>query len=214
MIEGWKINSIITLESGQPWGHIDMGTDAAGTGPLPVSPPATAPIRWSFYGKTSDFKARPTPIPFFAGSKDPTNPTGNSACNAQALSLDGGTAGGPATNSPPSFGCYAQSCSIMIPPPFPHFGNMGRNTFLDSRFRNFDISFAKNWHFGERLRLPFRAEFFNIFNHPNFANPYAGQNGFGQNDPSTGSFGSECATPDVAAANPVIGSGGSRAVQL
>jgi hypothetical protein len=214
MLEGWEINSIITLESGQPWGPIDMGTDAAGTGPLPVSPPATAPIRWSFYGKTSDFKARPTPIPFFAGSKDPTNPTGNSACNAQALSLDGGTAGGPATSSLASFGCYAQGSSIMIPPPFGHFGNMGRNTFLDSGFRNFDISFAKNWHFGERLRAQFRAEFFNIFNHPNFANPYGGQNGFGQNDPSTGSFGCECATPDVAAANPVIGSGGSRAVQL
>ena len=29
-----------------------------------------------------------------------------------------------------------------------------------------------------------------------------------------GSFGCGCATPDVAAANPVIGSGGSRAVQL
>ncbi len=214
MLEGWEINSIITLESGQPWGPIDMGTDAAGTGPLPVSPPATAPIRWSFYGKTSDFKARPAPIPFFAGSGDPNNPTGNSACNAQALSLDGGTAGGPATSSLASFGCYAQGSSIMIPPPFGQFGNMGRNTFLDSGFRNFDISFAKNWHFGERLRAQFRAEFFNIFNHPNFANPYGGQNGFGQNDPSTGSFGCECATPDVAAANPVIGSGGSRAVQL
>jgi hypothetical protein len=60
----------------------------------------------------------------------------------------------------------------------------------------------------------FRAEFFNIFNHPNFANPYGGQNGFGLNDPSVQPFGCGCATPDVAAANPVIGSGGSRAVQL
>jgi hypothetical protein len=54
---------------------------------------------------------------------------------------------------------------------------MGRNTLLDSGFRNFDISFAKNWHFGERVRAQFRAEFFNILNHPNFANPYGGQNG-------------------------------------
>ena len=58
MLEGWELNSIVTLESAQPWGPIDMGTDAAGVGPLPVSPPATAPIRWSFYGKTSDFKSR------------------------------------------------------------------------------------------------------------------------------------------------------------
>jgi hypothetical protein len=76
------------------------------------------------------------------------------------------------------------------------------------------FSLAKNWHFGERLRAQFRAEFFNIFNHPNFANPYGGQNGFGFNDPSVQPFGCGCATPDVAAANPVIGSGGSRAVQL
>ncbi len=214
MLEGWEINSIVTLESGQPWGPIDMGTDAAGVGPLPVSPPATAPIRWSFYGKTSDFKARPAPIPFFGGSGDPTNPTSNSSCNTQALSLDGGVAGGPATSSLAAFGCYAQGGSIMIPPPLGQFGNMGRNTLLDSGFRNFDFSLAKNWHLGERVRAQFRAEIFNILNHPNFANPYGGQNGFGQNDPSTGSFGCECATPDVAAANPVIGSGGSRAVQL
>ncbi|MGA9975122.1 MAG: TonB-dependent receptor, partial [Candidatus Sulfotelmatobacter sp.] len=40
MREGWEINSIITLESPQPWGPMDEGTDAAGVGPLPVSPPA------------------------------------------------------------------------------------------------------------------------------------------------------------------------------
>ena len=113
-----------------------------------------------------------------------------------------------------SFGCYAQGNSIMIPPPLGQFGNMPRNLFPDSGFRNFDLSVAKNWHFGERLRAQFRAEFFNILNHPNFANPYGGQNGFGLNDPGVQPFGCGCATPDVAAANPVIGSGGSRAVQL
>lgn len=54
-----------------------------------------------------------------------------------------------------------------------------------------------------------------IVHHPNFANPFGGQNGWGHNDPSVpGVFGCSCATPDVAASNPVIGSGGSRAVQL
>ncbi|MGB8916522.1 MAG: carboxypeptidase regulatory-like domain-containing protein [Candidatus Sulfotelmatobacter sp.] len=206
MLQGWELNSIVTLESGQPWGPIDLGTDAAGTGPLPVSPPAFSPIRWSFYGKPSDFKSGPNPIPFFPG-------TSNAACAAQALNVDGGTPG-PSTESLSSFGCYAQGSSIMIPPPLGQFGNMGRNLFRDSGFRNFDFSVAKNWHFGERLRAQFRAEFFNILNHPNFANPYGGQNGFGLNDPSVQPFGCGCATPDVAAANPVIGSGGSRAVQL
>jgi hypothetical protein len=206
MLEGWELNSIVTLESGQPWGPIDLGTDAAGTGPLPVSPPASAPIRWSFYGKPSDFTSGPTALPFFPGASNP-------ACATQALAVDGGTPG-PSTASLTTFGCYAKGNSIMIPPPLGQFGNMGRNLFRDSGFRNFDFSIAKNWHFGERFHAQFRAEFFNIFNHPNFANPYGGQNGFGLNDPSVQPFGCGCATPDVAAANPVIGSGGSRAVQL
>jgi hypothetical protein len=206
MLEGWELNSIVTLQSPQFWGPIDLGTDAAGVGPLPVSPPANEPIRWSFFGKPSDFKSGPNPIPYFPGST-------NATCASQALTVDGGTAG-PATAALNLFGCYAQGNSIMIPPSLGQFGNMSRNMFPDSGFRDFDFSVAKNWHLGERVHAQFRAEFFNIFNHPNFANPYGGQNGFGLNDPSARPFGCGCATPDVAAANPVIGSGGPRAVQL
>ena len=206
MMEGWELNSIVTLQSAQPWGPIDLGTDAAGTGPLPVSPPANAPIRWSFYGKPSDFKPTAGGIPYSAGAS-------NTACANQALTVDGGTPGA-STAALNLFGCYAQGSSVMIPPPLGQLGNMPRNLFRDTGFRNFDLSIAKNWHLGERVHAQFRAEFFNILNHPNFANPYGGQNGFGLNDPSAQPFGCACATPDVAAANPVIGSGGSRAVQL
>lgn len=211
--EGWELNSIITLQSPQYWGTIDMGTDAAGVGPLPVSPPATSPIRWNFYGRPNDFKSGAASIPFFGGNNSPSNPTDNAACNAKALALDGGSPGA-ATEALAYFGCYVKGNSMMLPPPLGTFGTMGRNIFPDSGFKNVDFSIAKNWHFGERLRAQFRAEFFNIFNHPNLANPYGGQNGFGQNDPSTGAFGCGCATPDVAAANPVVGSGSSRSVQL
>jgi Carboxypeptidase regulatory-like domain/TonB dependent receptor len=212
-LEGWELNSIVTLQSPQHWGAMDEGTDAAGIGPLPVSPPANSPIRWNFYGNPDNFKSGPTGIPFFPGSNAPSAPTSNAACNAKALLLDGGSPGA-ATESLAFHGCYAKGNSIMIPPPLGTFGTMGRNIFPDSSFRNVDFSLAKNWHFGERLRAQFRAEFFNIFNHPNFANPYGGQNGFGFNDPSVGGFGCGCATPDVAAANPAVGSGGPRSVQL
>ncbi|HEV2468672.1 MAG TPA: TonB-dependent receptor [Candidatus Sulfotelmatobacter sp.] len=217
MLQGWEINSIATIESPQYWGPIDLGTDAAGTGALPVSPPATAPIRWSFYragsaalGNPSDFKSgKGTGIPYYAPG-DPNMPAG---CAASALAKDGGTPG-PETAALNLHGCYAAGNSVMMAPPLGQFGNMGRNMFQDSGFRNLDFSLAKNFLFGEVKRLQFRAEFFNILNHPNFANPYGGQNGYGLNDPSVQPFGCGCATPDVAAANPVIGSGGSRAVQL
>ncbi len=212
-LEGWEINSIVTLASSQPWGPIDLGTDAAGVGPLPVSPPANSPIRWSFYGRPADFKSNTSGITYSGGNNSPSNPSSNATCNAKALALDGGSPGA-STESLAFFGCYAQGASIMLPPPLGQFGNMSRNMFSDTGFKNFDFSIAKSWHLGERVRAQFRAEFFNIFNHANFANPYGGQNGFGLNDPSARPFGCGCATPDVAAANPVIGSGGSRAVQL
>ncbi len=217
MLEGWEINSITTLQTPQYWGPIDLGTDAAGTGSLPVSPPATAPIRWSFYragsatrGNPSDFKSgKGVGIPFYAPG-DPNMPSG---CAGSALAADSGTAGAE-TAALNLFGCYAAGNSVMMAPPLGQFGNMGRNMFPDSGFKNFDFSVAKNFHIREAMRLQFRAEFFNILNHPNFANPYGGQNGYGFNDPSVQPFGCGCATPDVAAANPAVGSGGSRSVQI
>jgi hypothetical protein len=209
-LEGWELNSIITLQSPQKWGAMDEGTDAAGIGALPVSPPAQSPIRWNFFGNPNDFKSGPNGIPPYKVSSPGGLPL---ACTAKALALDGGTPGA-ATAAVNLYGCYAKGNSVMIPPALGHFGTMGRNIFPDSGFKNIDFSVAKNWHFGERMHAQFRAEFFNIFNHPNFANPYGGQNGYGFNDPSVGGFGCGCATPDVAAANPAIGSGGPRSVQL
>ena len=166
LLEGWQINSIVTVSSPQPWGPIDLGTDVSGTGSLPVSPPRFSPNRWDFFGNPGDFTSTPVGIPFFPGTSNP-------ACAAKALALDGGTPGN-AMASLSSFGCYAAGGSIMIPPPLGQFGTMRRNVFRDTGFRDWDFSVAKNWKLGERLVAQFRAEFFNILNHPNFANPYGG----------------------------------------
>ena len=202
LLEGWQVNTIVALYSGQPWGPIDAGTDISLTGELVD--------RWNFYGNPSSFKPTISAgVPYFAG-------TSNATCAAKALALDGGISGAY-TNSLATWGCYAVGNSIMIPPAAGTFGTMGRNLFRDKGFRNVDFSTMKSFRLGERINMQFRAEFFNLFNHPNFANPFGGQNGWGHNDPSVpgpGGFGCSCATPDVAASNPVIGSGGSRAVQL
>ena len=67
MLQGWELNSIVTLQSPQFWGPIDFGTDVAGTGPLPVSPPASEMARWDFYGKPSDFQVRADANSVFPG---------------------------------------------------------------------------------------------------------------------------------------------------
>jgi hypothetical protein len=82
----------------------------------------------------------------------------------------------------------------------------------------------KNIKIRERLTAQFRAEFFNVVNHPIFASPYGGPNGQGLTDPSTpgsvnggvaaSGFGCGCTTPDQATGEPVTGTGGARAVQL
>ena len=55
--------------------------------------------------------------------------------------------------------------SLMTPG---QFGNGGRNNLLGPGFQNWDISVLKNFPLREQTRLQFRAESFNILNHPNF----------------------------------------------
>jgi hypothetical protein len=51
------------------------------------------------------------------------------------------------------------------------FGNAGRNILDGPGFQNVNVSLLKNTALGERLNLQFRAEAFNLFNHPNFNLP-------------------------------------------
>jgi carboxypeptidase family protein len=51
------------------------------------------------------------------------------------------------------------------------FGNAGRNILDGPGFQNVNVSLVKNTSFSERMNLQFRAEAFNLFNHPNFNLP-------------------------------------------
>ena len=100
---------------------------------------------------------------------------------------------------------------VLQQPNFGQFGNSGRNTFRGPSFRNWDFSLVKTFKATEQVSVQFRAEFFNILNHPTFANPaILFNNDLGFLD----TFGLSSATPDVAGANPVIGSGGPRNIQF
>src|SRR6185369_15402802 len=47
-------------------------------------------------------------------------------------------------------------------------GTLGKGSVRGKPITNVDLSVAKNWRFKERYGFQFRAEFFNVFNHPNF----------------------------------------------
>lgn len=60
------------------------------------------------------------------------------------------------------------------------YGNAGRNICRGPDFRNLDFSILKNTRVGERVNVQFRAELFNLANHPNFGPPVNTQNPNGQ----------------------------------
>ena len=105
------------------------------------------------------------------------------------------------------------------------FGNLGRNAIFGPGYSNVDFSVTKNTQLRERLNLQFRAEFFNIFNHPNFALPNhnltPGLLADGSPNPAAYDpsgkllpLGRITQTPDVAQTNPGLGGGGPRVIQL
>jgi len=53
------------------------------------------------------------------------------------------------------------------------YGNLGRGVYCGPGLADFDLSLFKTTQLTERTGLQFRAEFFNILNHPNFATPNA-----------------------------------------
>src|ERR1051325_199926 len=67
----------------------------------------------------------------------------------------------------PNSTLYVNPAAFSLPAPGT-FGNLSRGTVRQPSIFNTDFSAAKNFAIHERYRIQFRAEFFNVFNHPNF----------------------------------------------
>ncbi|MBI2815850.1 MAG: TonB-dependent receptor [Acidobacteria bacterium] len=72
-----------------------------------------------------------------------------------------------------------------------YLGNVGRNTLIGPSVFTMDLSLQKHMVLGGERRLEFRAEFFNLPNHPNFALPLKGSSivfsgASGRPNPTTG----------------------------
>ncbi len=68
-------------------------------------------------------------------------------------------------------GSVRDSSNAFAPPAGNAFGNARRNNLIGPGQNVFDGSLRKEFAVTESQRLEFRAEFFNFFNHPNFAQP-------------------------------------------
>jgi hypothetical protein len=98
------------------------------------------------------------------------------------------------------------------------FGDLGRNQIYGPGYWNVDFSVTKATRLTERLGLQLRVEFFNVFNHPNFALPAGtiipGVRASGEIKERLTPAGLITQTPDVAQGNPGLGGGGPRVIQL
>jgi hypothetical protein len=232
LLEGWKLNTIVTIQSAQPWNIFDPSNNFTGSG--------DKSDRWNITGNPADFKSGSSSIPFCAGPPVLVAGVLTSQCSqtsgisgativtpdewskcttADAAFVTAGTVPGSGTPGSSNLGlggCFAVGNSVLTPPASDFFGNMGRNIFRDTGYKNMDFSVFKTFTLKERYSAQFRLEVFNLFNHPIVANPNGASNGGNSGDDiSSGSgFGCGCSTPDVVAGNPIIGSGSARALQV
>lgn len=158
LVRGWELGSIITATSGSPFTPtVGGGGDPLGTG---------------FNGDFSmDFASLVTGCNPIRGGKNYLNtdcfalPQATPAIAAQCQTF-GFRLPNPAAGDPGSAG-IAGTCTNLV-------GNAGRNSLYGPGLTTVDMSVFKNTRipkFSEAMNLQFRAEFFNVLNHTNFAAP-------------------------------------------
>jgi hypothetical protein len=149
---GWEVSGIVTLQSGLPFSIYDSGAGTAfilngSTTTLTASlaPGATIANGYTSGSVTSRLNGYVNINNFTPAAllypTDPANPT--TTCNQQTNQNYCGTG----------------------------FGDLGRNIYRGPFEQNWDFSLIKNIHLTERQTLRFTADAFNLWNHPNFANP-------------------------------------------
>jgi hypothetical protein len=104
--------------------------------------------------------------------------------------------------------------AAFVSPPAGEQGALGRNVLRGFPINQLDLALRRQFNLTERVNLQFRAEAFNIFNHPNFGPPYnvLPLPTFGQ---SLAMFGTSLGSGGVAGGqNPLHQIGGPRSMQL
>jgi outer membrane receptor protein involved in Fe transport len=194
---GWGINGIMNLQTGQPFQlNYNFEGDYSGSGEFFDRPDVVGPIKYNYRDPNNFLDLTSFAVPCTAL---PMSPNGTSLIVNE----------------------MGDTSEQMCTPGTRHFGSEGRDSLRAAPFKQFDFSIFKDTKITERVNLQLRLETYNLFNHPNFANPFlpefiadAAQGG---TDPATGlSQGHYAlgATGDVGIGNPFLGSGGPRGMQI
>jgi hypothetical protein len=152
----WQVAGVTRARSGEAF-DVLMGADYTNTGAFPPRPDMIHnPNDFSFDVATQAA----------LGCSKPGHQTLDCWFNQAAFVV-------PALAQIPSSTCSipTEQCSAR------NFGNARRAALRGPDMVNFDFSAYKTFQMGERFGLEFRAEFFNIFNHPNFYLPNFGSGG-------------------------------------
>ena len=166
LANGWNVSGVTTIQQGVPLTIADGGAGTVyGLGNFVISRAQMCP--GSTYGS----------VPTSGGVEGRL----------------GGASGGPGYFNKSAF------CAAPVAPnsaaAFPGaalptlFGNSGPSIILGPGQFNFDVSLVKMFHITERQSVQFRAEFFNIANHPQFLPPGNGGANPGQLQVSSATFG-------------------------
>jgi hypothetical protein len=150
LLANWQIGGIVTAMSGLPIDIIDGGAG-------------------SLYGLNGGNNAfvRPSWAPGAIGSTATSNIPAGYFFNPLAFVRPVVLAG---QSIPSSNGAAIANATGA------DFGNVGRNVLRGPGQVNVDFSVIKRFPFAESRSIELRAEFFNLFNHPNFANPVSNLN--------------------------------------
>jgi hypothetical protein len=153
VLGGWTLTGISTYQSGEPY-TINSGV-RTGNGGLKVG-------RADLIGPQPDAGLKP------ATSTSIVGPVFFNVSPAVSSSL------APGPNDPKFSTCKqvtdGAGTSFFCIPAAGSFG-MGRNTIQGPQNWNMDFGILKTFPITEQWKFQFRAEFFNVFNHPNFENP-------------------------------------------
>jgi hypothetical protein len=185
LVSGWQVGIIAQAQSGNPVNPTLAIGPGAGIS-LTVRPDLLAGV--SATGNPSQYFSNAVLCEPFNGTPSgtaPAIPACGSTPNA-AFAVPCTFNSTPATPGKNNYPIVPGSC---------HPGTMGRNAIVGPDFVNADFSVTKTTKITERFSLQFRAEMFDLFNHPNFGNPVltATSSSFGRITSTrfpTGDFGS------------------------